>query len=141
MDYGKLAQVKIADSATDAAKEEKRKKIQDAIERRRAAREKARKIADAKRRREEKNQKVEDSKEYSKFKVTDGFQSLKKKIKDEMLETETTEDAVAACLNALEGQPAEQVLAATVEVLAEAIDALQGAEEPELEPEEVVEEE
>ena len=135
MDYGKLAQVKIADSTTDTAKEEKRKKIQDAIERRRASRERARKVADAKRRREEqKNQQVKDSKEYANFKVTDGFKSLKKKIKDEMLETETTEDAVTACLNALEGQPAEQVLAATVEVLAEAIDALQGDVAPE-EPE------
>lgn len=129
MDYSKLAQVKVADSATEAAREEKRKKIQDAIDRRRAARERARKLADAKKRREEqRNNRVKDSKKYAIFKVTDSFKSLKKKIKDELLETETTEDAVTACLNALEGQPAEQVLAATVEVLAEAIDAIQEVE-------------
>ena len=123
MDYGKLCRV--ADAA-QTSKEDHKKKIQDAIERRRASREEARK-------------KVEDSesKKYETFKVTDSYKDLRKKIKDNLMETEDTEAAIQAALEALAEAPAEQVLAATIEVLAEAIDVLQ-VEDPEIEENEEI---
>lgn len=51
--------------------------------------------------------------------------ALKKKIKDELEGTETTEDAVKVALANLEGEAPEIVLEAVTEVLAETVDALE----------------
>lgn len=64
-------------------------------------------------------------KSFRKFRVQDTYKALRKRIKDELDETETTSEAVDVVVEALEDAPAEQVLAATVEVLGQAIDALQ----------------
>lgn len=108
LDLKKLASVASTDRSTrvqvndSLSKEVKRKKI----------------IADALSRRKN---------SYKKFKVTDSFKALKKKIKDALDETESTEDAVDAVLEILNDPDStpDQTLAATVEVLAEAVDVLQ----------------
>jgi preprotein translocase subunit YajC len=51
--------------------------------------------------------------------------ALKSKIKDELEETETTEDAVKVALANLDGEAPEVVLQAVTEVLAETVDALE----------------
>ena len=111
MDFKKLSQV--TDSAhapkSDATSESKKKVIIDAL----------RKKAQLKRQ-------VMDSKSYRKFKVTDTFKNLKKRIKDELEETETTEEAVEVLIEALAEAPAEQVVAAATEVLAEIVEVLEG---------------
>lgn len=62
---------------------------------------------------------------YEGFKVTDSFINAKKKIKDALEDTETTNDAVNVAIEALNEVPAEQAIAAVIEVLAEAIDILE----------------
>jgi len=113
MDFKKLAQVsasKIADSS-NKTKEELKKEILDSIRARRAAR-KARTIAD--------------SKNFRKFRVTDAYRNLKKKIKDDLEETETTDEAIETALSEITPEaPAEQVLSAVIEVLGDTIDDLQ----------------
>lgn len=142
MDFKKLSEVntsKIADSSSKTVAE-KKKEIIDSIKKRREERKQS--IADAekrrklliqsKRSREERKQSIADAeKKFSKFKVADSYVNLKKKIKDSLDETETTDGAVEAALAEITPDaPAEQVLAAVVEVLAETIDMLS---EPELE--------
>lgn len=149
MDFKKLSEVntsKIADSSSKTVAE-KKKKIIDAIKKRREERKQSnddaakKKIVDSiKRRREERKRSIADAeKKFSKFKVADSYVNLKKKIKDSLDETETTNEAVEAALAEITPDaPAEQVLAAVVEVLAETIDMLS---EPEFEedPEELEE--
>lgn len=64
-------------------------------------------------------------KKYAEFKVADTYQQLKKKIKDDLLETETTDAAIEAVEVALENAAPEEVLAAAVEILSETVDVLQ----------------
>lgn len=73
------------------------------------------------------SKRVEDSvkKKYRKFRVTDSYKSLLKKIKDDFEETVNTQEAVDVAIEALQEAPAEQVVAACVEVLAGTIDVLQ----------------
>lgn len=113
MDFKKLAQVntsKITDSSKKTS-EERKKEILDSIKARRAAR-KASQIAD--------------SKVYKKFRVTDAYKNLKRKIKDDLEETETTDEAIETALSEITPEaPAEQVLSAVIEVLGDTIDDLQ----------------
>lgn len=64
-------------------------------------------------------------KKYAEIKDSETYKALKKKIKDEMLETETTEDAIEVVQNALDNAAPEEVLSAAVEILAETVDVLQ----------------
>lgn len=66
------------------------------------------------------------ARKYNTFKVTDSYKNYKKRIKDALEDTETTDDAVAVAVEALNEVPADQAIAAVVEVLGEAIDILQG---------------
>lgn len=125
MDYKKLSGVKISDSSV----EEKKAKLKAAIEKRKAIRDAAEK------KKREEAAKLADSKKYSNFRITDAYKNLAKKIKDELSETETTEEAINVALEALQEAPAEQVLAAVTEVLGEAIDVLEAQAEPQ-EPQE-----
>lgn len=74
---------------------------------------------------------IKDSKTFLKsLKVKDSYKNLFKKVKDALEDTETTEDAVCAALDTItEDTPAEDVLAAVVEVLGDTIDELQAEEE------------
>ena len=112
------------------------------------AKKQAIKDAIAKRQKESKNQITDaEAKKYRKFRVTDSYKSLVKKIKDDMEETVNTQEAVDVAIEALQEAPAEQVVAACVEVLAGTIDVLQenvatlAEAVPEVPEEEVVEEE
>lgn len=154
MDYKKLSGVKISDSSVEEKKAklkaaiEKRMAIRDAaekkraeaIEKRTAIRDSAEKkaklkaIRDAAERRRaaiRNRKRLTDSNKYSTFRITDSYKSLFKKIKDELSETETTEEAINVALEALQDAPAEQVLAAVTEVLGEAIDVLEAQAAPE----------
>jgi soluble cytochrome b562 len=115
MDFKKLAEVQAKNQAPVADSTKKsRKEIMDAIAARRAARKKA--IEDAQK-----------AKDFKMFKVTDGYKNLRKKIKDALEETETTEAAIEAALQEITPEaPAEQVLAAVIEILGETIDELEG---------------
>lgn len=119
MDFKKLAQVgstKIADSKS-LVNDENRKKVIDALKKRVALK----KAADAR-----KSVIADSSKKYSVFKITDSYKALKKKIKDDLEETQSTDEAVECALNELTPDtPAEQVLAAVVETLGETIDDLE----------------
>lgn len=140
MDYKKLSSVTHVTDSTEVTVDEKKKKILDAAKRKKINA--ARAIRDAARRKRVeylrsqitnvgKKSKVEDSaRKFKVFKVTDSYINLKKKIKDDLLETETTDEAVEAALsNINEDTPAEQVVAAVTEVLGETIDVLQEAVE------------
>ena len=52
------------------------------------------------------------------------FSKLKKQIKDELEETETTEDAVGVVVNYLDSQEPEDVVRAALEVIGETVDEL-----------------
>lgn len=120
MDYTKLAKVQTQKVTDSVDKNE----ILDALRKRRAARKKA--IADAQ------NRKEQNTKRFAKFKVTDSYKTLKKKIKDALEDTETTEEAVEAALAELDSESeTAEVLAAVVEVLAEVIDQVSEGEETE----------
>lgn len=89
-------------------------------------------------------EKVKDSKRISDSARIQGAKrrTFKRKLKDELTETESTEEAVDVVIAALEDASPEEVLEAVVEILGETIDMLdtnQGGEdeeEPEEEPEE-----
>lgn len=57
--------------------------------------------------------------------VSDSFRTLKRKIKDSLDETETTEDAIIAVEQFLDTEEPQEVIQATVEVLADIIDKLE----------------
>lgn len=69
--------------------------------------------------------KVQDARAYKTFKVTDSYRNALKKVKDALEETETTDDAINVAIEALNEVPAEQAIAAVIEVLSEAIDILE----------------
>lgn len=145
MDYSKLTAV--VDSASAPAVK-KGSKISDA-----AKKSVAKKGVDKKNpKASEEKSTIKDSlmkktalRKYNAFKISDAYKNSKKRIKDALEDTETTEDAVAVGVNALADTPADQVIAAVIETLGEAIDMLQeecpecGAEEeaPKAEEEEV----
>lgn len=122
MDYNKLSKVTDSVSKTPSSAEEKKVVIKRILDSRRRKGIKAR-LAD--------RSSIQDSlknrknREYSKFRVTDSYKNLLTKIKDEMSETETTDEAVEAVLEVMKEAPAEQVVAATIEILGETIDALE----------------
>lgn len=102
------------------------KKISDEKRAEILAKKQAIKDALEKRRQQKPANKVADSeKKYRKFRVTDSYKSLVKKIKDDIEETVNTQEAVDVAIEALQEAPAEQVVAACVEVLAGTIDVLQ----------------
>jgi HSP90 family molecular chaperone len=117
---------------------DQRVRTADSLERRKKAIA-ARRAADAKRRAEIIAKRKADSqnkkptrkthtgrpKTYQSIKDSSNYKRLIKKIKDELSETESTEEAIDVALEALQEAPAEQVLAATVEVLGEAIDSIE----------------
>lgn len=62
---------------------------------------------------------------YARIKVKDSYKNLLKKIKDELEETESTDAAIECALsNITPDTPAEDVLAAVMETLGETIDEL-----------------
>lgn len=140
MDYKKLSSVTHVTDSAEVTVDEKKKKIIDAAKRKKINAIRA--VRDAARRKRveylrsqitnaSKKSKVKDSaRKFKIFKVSDSYLNLKKKIKDDLLETETTDEAVEAALsNINEDTPAEQVVAAVTEVLGETIDTLQEAVE------------
>lgn len=70
----------------------------------------------------------------AKRRLTDSFKKLKRRIKDDLEGTESTEEVIDVVQNYLAEAPADEVLQATVEVLGEVVDKLE-----ELATEEVVE--
>lgn len=118
MDFKKLSEV-TASKITDSVKQDRQVVIDSIKKRREALKRKA--VLDAKKKN---TKRISDS--YAKFKITDSYKSLKKKIKDDLEDTETTEAAVEAALADITPEaPAEQVLAAVVEILGDTIDTLQ----------------
>lgn len=136
MDYSKLSGVhtQITDAAAkeqEAQKEARRQAVRDAIAKHRE--EVKKRVQDSEHKTQEKPSKetpVGHPKAYAGIKDSASYPSILKKVKDELSETEDTESAIDAVLDLLHEAPAEQVLSATVEVLGEAIDALQEEEEP-----------
>lgn len=140
VNYSKLSQVtqKVADSKPAAQKSVSQRRVADS-KKLTDAQKKAIRDAIAKRKQvQQKTTKIEDSKNYLKaLKVKDSYKNLFKKVKDALEETETTEDAVCAALDTITvDTPAEDVLAAVIEVLGETVDELQ-AEDDEYTDEEI----
>lgn len=69
--------------------------------------------------------KIENLRNHKTWRVTDEFVNLRKRVKDELEKTENTEQVIETVMTLLEDQPAEQVIAATLEVIAEAVDLLE----------------
>lgn len=75
------------------------------------------------------------SRRVKRIKDSKAYNRIKRRIKDALEETESTEEAIEAAVGSLdEGAPADQVLSAVVEILGDVIDELQG-EDPESEDE------
>ncbi len=76
---------------------------------------------------------------FKKFKVSDGYRDLRRKVKDALEETEDTESAIEAVTGFLQDQDPEQVLAASVDVLGDIIDVLESkiSNESEDDPDEI----
>jgi len=132
MDYKKISGVsaQIADAEQKKKKdrvEARRQAIRDAIAKRKAA-----KVKDGE---ETPHKETPEGhpKVYVGIKDSSNYKTLLKKVKDELSATEDTEAAIDAALDLLHEAPAEQVLAASIEVLGEAIDILE-AQAAELDP-------
>lgn len=101
--------VKVKDSKNQGLTVEQLKKVKDAIKKAKAA---------------------TPTHKASAIKVKDSYKSLVKKIKDELEETETTEQVVETALDNITAEtPAEDVLVAVVEALGETIDQLEENQE------------
>lgn len=72
-----------------------------------------------------KNRKLRSAKQFRKFKVSDAFKALRKKIKDALETTETTDEAIETVVGFLNDYPAEEVIPAAIDVIGEAVDALE----------------
>lgn len=121
MDFNALSKVGLVDQkVTDS----KKVKVTDS---KKAVSERKKEIIDSiKKRREERKKQISDSKKYTTFKISDTYKNLKKKIKDALEETETTEAAIEAAIAEITPDaPAEQVVASVIEILGDVIDELQ----------------
>ena len=100
-------------AAVDQQISDSRKKVEKSETRRT-------KVADSNNRR-----KLADARNRSlRVRASDSYKSNFRRIKDELVSTESTEEAIAVVENAITELPAEEVAIAVVEVLAETIDKL-----------------